>query len=177
MAENEKFEEFMRRQQEPIHSANWNEERNEWLRRLDDLYSCIGSFLSKYEQIKTEYRDIRLEEEYVGSYTTKQMVLKIGRQTVNIVPIGTVLIGSKGRVDVVGPIGRTQIVLVNSKAKSPLDLIRFDISIGDKPRAAAKEVPQSIQWAWKIVSRPPERRFEELTRETFYKVLMDVTGG
>ncbi len=175
--ENEKFEEFVQRQHEPLHSGDWNKERNEWLRCLNDLYSHIRSFLSKYKEIRTEYRPIRLEEEYIGSYTAKQMILKIGRQTVHLVPIGTVLIGSKGRVDAVGRMGRIQILLVDSRAKSPLDLVRVDVSIGDKPPAATKEVSENIQWEWKIVSRPPERRFEDLKPETFYKLLMDVAGG
>jgi hypothetical protein len=47
------------------------------------------------------------------------MILKIGRQEIVMTPIGTLLIGAKGRVDVVGPAGRARLVLVNSQASGP----------------------------------------------------------
>ncbi len=66
-------------------------------------------------EIKSEYRDITLNEENIGSYIARQMILRIGRQQVTMTPIGTMLIGAKGRVDVVGSAGRTRLVLVNSR--------------------------------------------------------------
>ena len=47
------------------------------------------------------------------------MILKIGRQEITMTPVGTLLIGAKGRVEVVGPAGRTRLLLVNSKAFGP----------------------------------------------------------
>jgi hypothetical protein len=36
---------------------------------------------------------------------------------------------------------------------------------------------KKIEWAWKIVSRPPTMQFIELNRETFYEMLMEVSNG
>src|ERR1035437_3511247 len=100
---NKDFDEYVRRQQEIPPGGpppDWKRERDEWLGYLNDLYKEIESFLSKYAslgQIRSRYQDIELNEEYIGSYNAKQMVLRIGKQEVRLVPIGTLLIGFKGR--------------------------------------------------------------------------------
>ena len=37
--------------------------------------------------------------------------------------------------------------------------------------------PKEIEWAWKIVSRPPAMQFIELNKETFFELLMEVSNG
>lgn len=41
------------------------------------------------------------------------------------------------------------------------------------------ESPQhpKIEWEWKILTRPPERRFIEITQETFFDLIMEVANG
>jgi hypothetical protein len=36
---------------------------------------------------------------------------------------------------------------------------------------------EKIEWAWKIVTRPPNMQFIELNRETFFEMLMEVSNG
>jgi len=181
--DNRTFDEFVSRQQESVPetaSVNWEKQRDEWLAHLNRLYSSIESFLSKYVssgQIRYEYRPVELNEEYVGSYSAKQMVLKIGRQEVDLVPIGTFLIGSKGRVDVRGPGGRAQILLVDSKASNPRSLIHVTVGVGGKLPVAPTRSPEEIEWEWKIITRPPERRFIGITQETFFNLVMEVANG
>jgi hypothetical protein len=183
--DNKTFDEFVRGQQENEAYAalvNWDKKRDEWLDHLDRLYSKIESFLSKYVssgQVRYEYRPIELNEEHIGSYSAKQMVLRIGRQEVDLVPIGTRLIGAKGRVNVSGPAGKAQILLVDGKAPGAADVFfRTKVGVGGRllaPSESAEE-PQT-EWEWKILTRPPERRFIALTQETFYDVIMEVANG
>jgi hypothetical protein len=49
------------------------------------------------------------------------MILGIGRQEITLTPVGTLLFGSKGRVDVEGPAGRTRLVLVDQQSVRPDD--------------------------------------------------------
>jgi hypothetical protein len=176
------FDAFVKRQQpasaegKPI---DWAKERDEWLNHLKELYRRIDSFLAKYVdtgEIKRDYHDIELNEENIGSYLAPQMILKIGRQEVTLTPIGTLLIGTKGRVDVSGPTGRTRFLLVNSEAPGPT--IRVTVTIGDKPAPPAAEIaPGEIKWAWKIATRPPTIRYIELTQESLFQALMEVASG
>ncbi len=178
------FDEFVKRQQGGASVAdveiNWERERDEWLAHLDRLYSKVESFLGKYVssgQIRYEYRSIDLNEENIGSYAAKQMVLRIGRQEVDLVPIGTLQIGSKGRVDVNGPAGRAQILLVDSKVSDPRALVHVTVSVGGKLPPQPSKRTQEIKWAWKIVTRPPERRFIEITQQSLFQLIMEVANG
>src|SRR3984893_15014471 len=103
-----KFVKSQRSLASAVDQIDWAGERDEWLRYLDELYAQIESFLEAYLSdgpVRCEYRQINLNEENIGSYTANQMVLHIGQQAVTFTPIGTMLIGTKGRVDVLGPAG------------------------------------------------------------------------
>ena len=180
---NRDFDEFVRRQQQPppeIAATDWEKECDEWIQHLKELYTLIDSFLAKYvssRQIQREYRTIELSEEYIGSYKVQEMVLKVGRQTLHLEPIGTVLIGSKGRVDLVGPAGKTQLLLVDSNAKRPSDLIRVEVGTGGKTPAKIDKPAKQIKWEWRIATRAPERQFVELSQEAFFQLIMELANG
>jgi hypothetical protein len=191
------FDQFLRRQQAEASAPSrfdWVRQRDEWLAHLDGLYKTVESLLSKYissRQIRLEYRPIELNEDNIGSYTVQKMILKIGRQDVILKPIGTLLIGFKGRIDVEGPAGRRQIALVDSKALGVSDLIRVSVSIVGRSFPAKKKPTHSekisqvedaldgkeTRWAWRIVSPPPERRFVELTQDSLFQLIMDVANA
>jgi hypothetical protein len=104
------------------------------------------------------------------------MVLKIGRQEITMTPVGTLLIGAKGRVEVVGPAGRTRLLLVNSEAPGPT--VRVAVRIAGKPEPPAVEAPpKAIKWAWKIATSPPTVRHVELTQDSLFQALMEVANG
>jgi len=175
------FGEFVKRQQAGSAEAertDWAAERDEWLGRLKELYDQTESFLTDYiksAEIKINYRDIELNEENIGSYTTRQMVLKIGRQEITMTPIGTLFLYTKGRVDVVGPAGRTHLLLVDREASGPPR--KVTISIGKPESPAAQGAPKRIKWAWKIATRPPSIQYIELTQQSFFQALMEVANG
>jgi len=180
---NAEFDAFVKSQQptEPERkSIDWANERDTWLRDLNELYKTIESFLAKYISdgtITREYREIQLNEENIGSYTARRMILRIGRQEITLTPVGTLLIGARGRVDVVGPAGRTRFVLVDSKASRPQ--IKMSVQIGGKP---PKETPKEtllkeIKWAWKIATSPPTIQYIELTQDSVFQALMEVANG
>ena len=105
------------------------------------------------------------------------MVLRIGRQEVDLVPIGTLLIGSKGRVDVNGPAGRAQILLVDSKVLDPRALVHVTVGVGGKLPPPPSKRFQEIEWEWTIVTRPPQRQFIEITQQSLFQLIMEVVNG
>ena len=163
MNNNQDFEEFVKRQQKLVHEPqiNWANERAEWLAKLDQLYKKVESLLSKYlsaGEIKLEYKAVQLQEENIGPYDAREVILHIGRQQVLLVPVGTMVLGAKGRVDVIGPAGRAQVLLVE-RPPSP------------------NPPPDDANLEWKIVTRPPERRFLELTQQSLFQLIMEVANG
>ena len=172
------FDVFVKAQQTgPEDAANWAHDLEEWLRCLDELYKRISSYLSRYiksGEIKQTFREVMLNEENIGSYAARQMILRIGRQEVTLTPVGTMLVGMKGRVDVVGSAGETRFVLVNSEAYG----IRVAWGNPRRPGASTPEAPpKETKWAWKIETRPPAIRYVELTPQSLFDVLIEVSNG
>jgi len=189
------FDEFVKRQHNGAaggDQVDWERERDEWLAHLEELYRKIESILSEYTssgQINIRYKSIDLNEEDIGSYQARKMVLRIGRQEVDIVPAGTRFIGFKGYVEVIGSARKLSLVLANKDRHSTLpeaaihghvdpvtrrfiNPVKHKRSNSELVAAAAK-----IEWVWRILPRPPERQLVELTRESFFQLLMEVTNG
>ena len=174
------FDDFVRRQQEPSDDVDWNKERDEWLGYLDRLHRNVRSLLGKYVssgQIQISDRPIRLNEEGIGTYEAKQLILRIGRQEVDLVPVGTLFIGSKGWVEVVGPAGKADIMLVDSTRDSLRPRVLVTVGIGGKLPPPQSEPQTKIDWDWRIVTRPPERKFVEITQENLFQLIMEVANG
>jgi len=157
---------------------DWAREREEWLGYLAELYQTAESFLAEYirsGEITVAYRDIDLNEEDIGAYKARQMILKIGRQEITLTPVGTRLLLMKGRVDMVGSAGQARLVLVDDRSSGP---IRVSVSIGSRfVPPAVEPAHEKIKWAWKIATRPPTLRYIELTQESLRQALMEVAGG
>jgi hypothetical protein len=189
------FDEFVKRQQGGAVAeaqVDWDRERSEWLAHLDKLYRVIEGLLTPYTssgQIRIGYKPLELNEEDIGSYQARQMVLRIGRQEVDIVPAGTRFIGFKGYVEVIGSAGKSNLVLADKERHSTLPQVGIHIPVGLKGRRFIKTESVSepdvelvayserIEWVWKILPRPPARQLDELTRENFFQLLMEVTNG
>lgn len=181
------FDEFVRRQQGGSITSvqvDWDRERDEWLAHLEDLYRQVESLLGKYissGQIRVEFRSIELNEEDLGSYKARQMILRIGRQEVDLVPAGTRFIGFKGLVEVNGSAGKSTLALASRDR-------RFTVQ-GPKTTQVIKTQRQhrsdseleassaEAEWIWRILPRPPARQLDELTPENLFQILMEVTNG
>jgi hypothetical protein len=177
---NTDFDAFVKRQQTAAEGelVDWTKERDDWLRQLTELYEQTESFLAEYinaGEIKLNYRDIELNEENIGSYVARQMILKIGRQEITMTPVGTMFFYTKGRVDVMGPAGRTHLLLVDSEASGPPR--KVTVTIGASVPTAVQAAPREIKWAWKIATSPPMIQYIELTRDSFLQALLEVANG
>ena len=164
-------------------NADWDEVRNEWLDHLDDLHKKVIAFLQEFVangSIRYSFKEITLNEEYLGSYRVKTMEISIGRQHVFLEPVSALLIGCWGRVDIVGSAGRAQLLLVNENAKSAADLLTVTVAEGTKksvfPALSYPTKPPGSMF-WKIAYRETRVRFAELDQEAFFALLMEVTGG
>lgn len=177
------FDEFVERQRSGAlgeTKVDWDRERDEWLAHLESLYSNIEALLSRYTstgQISIQYRFIELNEEDIGSYRGRQMILRIGRQEVDLVPAGTRFIGFRGLVDVIGSAGKSSLVLANKDKVSTLPRVTVRILTGGMPQAEPVDPAVKIEWVWKILPRPPARQLDELTHENFFQLIMEVTNG
>ena len=119
MAEQE-FSEFIRRKTAPNQSESgeaidWAKRRADWLQQLDDLYAGMEDHLRPYTHagdIQIERTPIQLREEDLGTYKADKLTFKIGREKIVAKPIGTSVIGARGRVDLSGPRRTLKILLL-----------------------------------------------------------------
>jgi hypothetical protein len=167
------FDAFVKRQQpdarngEPV---DWNRRREDWLHRLEELYSLVENYLKPYVEggtISINYRDIAINEENIGEYVTRRMLLDIGKQQVVFTPVGTLLIGTQGRVDVEGAAGKARLILAERARTAPRVTAAELDDWGQKPG----------DLTWKIATPPPNVSYLELTEETLFSLLMEVTNG
>jgi len=186
---NSDFDDFVKRQQSEQQKETTldstfdpKQQLEQWLGYLDALYRQITAYLQTYVEsgaAQIEYRNITLNEDFIGDYTAREMLLKFGRSSVTFEPIGTMLIGTKGRVDVRGPIGSARLHLINKLVTNGRQLVRVTIMRpGDPPPAPPlPEALKQIEWVWKISTPPPEMNFVELTQDVFFNMILSVANA
>jgi hypothetical protein len=179
------FDEFVQRQRaknQEVNEFDSQKQLEEWIDYLNQLYDDISGFMRGYicnGDAEIKFRDINLNEDFIGDYTAKELILIIGRSTIIFKPIATMLIGSKGRVDVQGPRGQVRLSLINKKVSSARQLIRVTVTLPGEPVPASPliEDVNKIEWAWKIVTPAPEIRFIDLTEEAFFDMILSVADA
>jgi hypothetical protein len=170
------FDDFVQREIEAARKAgrdsiDWEAEKSEWLRHLDDLYYRVKMFLKQYidaGQITTRFGTVELNEEHLGPYTAPSMIITIGAKAVALEPVGTVMAGSRGRIDVTCNLARGQMILIESGTVAQL----IPSSGIGRTLLADKKLTEG-RWIWKIVTRDTQ----DLTREAFLGLLLEIAKG
>ena len=177
------FDEFVKervaRAEEFISGLNREERIAKWLHELGNLYNDMRRYLKSYTdsgQIRIESRKTEITEEHLGTYDTESLTLIIGADKVEAIPIGTLLIGSRGRVDLCGERGTRRIVLLDVDTKSENDTM-------PKPRRRSESSSISLvsgqvdQSGWYIATQPPNVVVKRLDEDSFQEAIMDVSGA
>jgi hypothetical protein len=173
------FDEFLlikEKEQKDIPEIDWEAEKDEWLLYLDKLYELFENFLNDYVKkgkIKIAYDEISLTEEYIGNYKAKRMTIEFAGEKITLKPVGTNLIGVKGRVDMIGKFSSAKIVLVDSRMKGIRDRI-FERETQKKDK---KHQEETIIWEWRFVTAPPTRLYQPINEDTIYSVIMELSNG
>ncbi len=179
------FEDFIKRQQvnanKPPAPFDPARQLREWHEHLSKLYGIVEQFMKPYTEsasASVSYEDIQLNEEFSGPYTARQLSLTIGKSTIAFKPIGTMLIGSKGRVDVRGPRGTARLGLVNGKLDNARQMIRVTVHLSGKPAQAPPiKSDEPIEWIWKIITPAPRMQFVELSEDKFFDMISAVADA
>lgn len=169
------FDDFVNQQiakEEP--SIDWTQIRDDWIKHLDEFYQLAEEFLQKYiEQGKVHITWItkQINEEHIGSYDVKSLEVQIGTIKVRFDPIGTLVLGVKGRVDMHGPHGTVKFVLVPKTDSSPTIRVIQESKVKDEQEPVIEEL------AWKILTPPPNIKYIELEEEAFLSTIMEVANA
>lgn len=116
------FKEFLKNKSEEINDdtkkVNWEERKYNWLKSIDELYILVDriivqNFNEAGYKVEVRKTEVRISEDYVGTYSTENYIINVGSLTVMFNPIGTIILGSYGRVNMVLPNETIILVLSN----------------------------------------------------------------
>lgn len=169
------FERYLKQQSSTAELViDWDTQKDEWLNHLAQFYKRVEDFLQKYVtsgDISLKYQEKTINEDPIGSYPVKELHIRIKNKGVVLDPIGTNIIGAKGRVDMKGSAGIVKFVLVPKNSAAP----GLKITMGGQPvlkEIETKEETRSIEW--KIATPPPRIKYIEVNGDSFFDSLMEV---
>lgn len=174
-----KFEEFINNQTSAFErEIDRKDQLATWQQHLDEFYRVIASYLKPYldnQKIKIEFADLDIAEDRIGIYTTQKATIHLGPHTLALEPIGMMIIGAAGRVDLTGPYGKVRFVLLDETSPPRKAQVKI-VKDGDKARQEqALNKPSKL--TWKIATNPPQVTYLPLTEDSFQEALMAVTNG
>lgn len=94
--------EFLRQQKKAASPERRAQRLKKWLAVLDGFYGEVRSWLDEARQeklIKVTAGEVTITEEALGTYRAPSLTLAVEKKTVKLKPIGSVIIGADGRVD------------------------------------------------------------------------------
>ena len=166
MADLKTFVQSQLAQKQASQSVDWSRRREKWVAELSHLFDFVRKALLDAglpsDQIVSATHSLR--EETLGMYQAPGMVVILpagGRIT--FTPIGSVIIGGYGRVDVTGP------------ARERVKLIADD-AVEDRPES--DETPSyEREWAWHVHPGPGYRGSFRLDEQGLAQLLAIVAGS
>ncbi|OAH58600.1 hypothetical protein AWH48_16470 [Domibacillus aminovorans] len=149
-------------------------EKQKWLDSVQKLYQDIDEWLKPLgEKAIISYEKMILDEEKIGEYEINQMVINLKGNIVRLKPIGTLIIGSRGRIDMLGNYGTVMFTWVDKLATKPKISVRF-FNSKEEMLAHKPEKPKQVEYAWKIMTPAPNVKYIPLNEETFSDSLLSV---
>jgi hypothetical protein len=110
------------------------------------------------ERLRVETMDVPINEDLLGQYTIHAAIIRLGKESLEMVPVGSVILGSFGRLDVKGPNGQLMLIL---QATAGTERSGF--------------VPNDGRWT--IAKREVSKRgWVALTQSTFEQLFADLFG-
>lgn len=88
--------------------VDWEARKEKWLSALDTLYQQVDQLIVKNFQeagysVTTSKEETKITEDYIGTYTANNYIVDTDTIRILFNPIGTIIIGAYGRVNMVLP--------------------------------------------------------------------------
>jgi len=180
----DEFDKFIEEKTKKTESSfDPEKEKKEWFDYIDEFYNMLWTSLDKYRdsgKIIIEHYDVEISEEYLGTYTAKGLRLQVGNDVIKFIPIGTFLIGTKGRIDLEGPSKSFSFILVDKNSKGPNIQVKMYTSEEEKRKDEENEKSKPIvtpDWTWKLLKIDHDVEFVDLNNEIFLKCIMETVNG
>lgn len=93
---------------------NAEEEKKKWINSVNEILSNIKSWLDepvKNKLVEVTDEEIEINEELLGKYKIKSLIIRSLWDTIYIRPIGRMILGAIGRIDILSTKGKYSILL------------------------------------------------------------------
>ena len=87
---------------------DWLERKKMWLNSIKSLYEIldkliVSNFKDAGYNVTTNTDELKITEDYLGSYYVQKYIINADNITITLNPIGSTIIGAYGRVDMLLP--------------------------------------------------------------------------
>ncbi len=183
---NGNLEEILKRKKEKAQAEtkiDWNARKKEWILHVNKFYEKVENWLNPF--IKKDFLNIKKEkiqisEEHIGTYDIDQMVIEMHDEKAVLSPVGTLIFGAIGRIDMRGNCGIARFVLVGKKLDQPNIEVRTYLSGKERKRDEEKRKQQAktpVEYVWKFATPPPRIKYIELNKDSFSDLFSQVING
>jgi hypothetical protein len=103
-------------------TVDWEEMKHWWVQTVHGLFNQIDGWLHSLIQsgsVKSTRKTTKLIEEDLGAYDIESLEIQLASRKLTFEPVGTMLIGAFGRIEVSGPNGKAVLLLLNPDDKIP----------------------------------------------------------
>lgn len=155
--------------------------------RVEDFYRRVEQdwlkSLIASGKIHCTREGIAVTEESLGTYPMDEMVIKFFRFTIRLTPIGTILIGSPGRIDMTFEGKSRMLVLVDRRITCAAEQIvireRFvgGQQADDEEEQNLVEEKPKPEYVWKYIADPREYTYAVLDKESFQNLIVELVNG
>ena len=153
-------------------SIDWEAQKNSWLQSVEHFYSDVKEWLKPFidkNQVRIEFKNITLQEDHIGKYDIKAMYIYISNEKVFFEPIGTLLVGARGRIDMNGKNGVTKFLLVGENSKG----FKITVTRGNETPIKTEHTAKE-KLVWKMSTPLPNIKFLTLNSDSFSDALLSI---
>lgn len=124
--------------------------------------------------MEIEKSEILITEEALGQYKTEKRRLKFGREVVDFVPIGTIMLGTDARIDMDYKHKKVMFVHIGENVKSASDLIVIRVN-GESVKKTKPVEP--VKKVWKLTYANARTIYTEATAQSVQQLIMDLVNA
>lgn len=160
-----KFIESQNEKAKAASSVDWGKRKEKWLDSLKEVFAQISEWLQQaglsQESIVSGSRE--LNEETLGRYDAPTLSVNLpGETTIDFIPVGSVIIGGYGRVDVTARRGLQKLYLIA-------------VDLDEKSRAPETRSYER-EWVWRIFEPGNPRKSIEFDQKGLTELLTRLSG-
>ncbi|WPL18298.1 hypothetical protein Thiowin_03366 [Thiorhodovibrio winogradskyi] len=142
------------------HALDREQRLNWWRSKVDALTTQMKQWLEPLitdETISVRQKSVRINEDRLGDYELPALEFCFGLSSLSVTPVGSVIIGALGRVDIAGPEGKAMLILTADDAESSPSFKQ-----------------EHARW---FISYPEQRlKLFELDESSFRQLIVDLLG-